>query len=383
MSNLLQFFSGQVAQIALLWLITELTTSRTLLGTVGLAQGLTVFLASPAAGVAADRLPKRRLLAISRLSLALLPASVALLVFSERIEVWHVVVFSVLGGMVMALMQPASQTYVYDVVGRKRVQNAIALNATGTGAAQMGGPALAGGLIALVGTAATFGFSALGMAFSGLILVLIPVSGGTGAGTRRSVLADLREGFRYVADSPPLRIAFLICCLSIFNGALGVMRPIFARHVLEVGSQGYGLMAGAAGVGTVLGGVVTAVLPPMKRPGLVLAGSMLAFALSIALYSLAFSFSYILVVELLMGISGQVWGVATYSGLQMSVPEDMRGRVMGMVFMVVQLGSIGQLLIGLLADAVGDQLALGIFGLIPTVCIALLFAFGYRSLREL
>jgi hypothetical protein len=101
------------------------------------------------------------------------------------------------------------------------------------------------------------------------------------------------------------------------------------------------------------------------------------------LYSFAFSFTYILVIEFMNGLSGQMWNVATFAGLQLAVPEAMRGRVISLVWMVVQLAPIGNLLVGALADAVGDQLALGIFGAIPVVVLSLLLLFGWSTLWNL
>ena len=120
-----------------------------------------------------------------------------------------------------------------------------------------------------------------------------------------------------------------------------------------------------------------------RRPGLIIAGSMLCFAALIVLYAFAFSYEYILAVEFGTGVCGQIWMVATFTGMQMAVPEEMRGRVMGLVFMVVMLAPMGALLVGMLADAVGDQLAMGIFGAMPTLLLVAILAFGWRTLREL
>ena len=147
--------------------------------------------------------------------------------------------------------------------------------------------------------------------------------------------------------------------------------------------MGFGVMAGASGIGTVCGAMVAAMMPPMRRPGIMIAVSMLGYATCIFLYAFAFSFTYILVIEFIVGVFGQLWNVSTFSGLQMAVPEEMRGRVISMVFMVVQLAPIGQLLVGMLADAIGDQLALGIFGLIPMLVTTGILVLGHRSLREL
>lgn len=365
------------------WLVTEITTSRTLLGLVGFAQGTVVAAASPIAGVAADRFAKRHLLVAARLAMAGVVLLMAFLVQTGLIAIWHIIALAIVGGLIQALMQPASQTYVFDIVGRDGIQNAIALNSTGTGAAQMAGPALAGGLIATVGIVGAFVSAAAGILLATGMLALIPVLGAPAGGGRTRALRELHDGFGYVRRHPGLLLTLVACSMAVFNGALFAMRPIFARHVLEVGSVGYGMMAGASGIGTVAGALVATLLPPFRRPGIMVTLAMLAYSTCIFLYSFAFSFEYVLVVEFWTGVSSQLWNVSTFSGLQMAVPENMRGRVVSMVFMVVQLASIGQLFVGMLADAVGDQLAMGIFGLTPMLVLTAILVFGYRTLREL
>lgn len=383
LSNLLQFVAGQAQAIAFQWLVTDLTTSRTVLGLLGFVQGTTVALASPSAGAAADRFPKRDMLVAGRLGVAATAMVIAILTHLGWIALWQIFGLAVVGGLIAAFIQPASQTYVFDVVGRENVQNAVALNATGTGAAQMIGPALAGALIATVGTVGTFSSAGLGMMAATWFLWRIPIRGASANVSGNSALRDLREGFAWALGHPPVLLALVTCSMALFNGALFAMRPIFARHVLEVGSVGFGMMSGAAGLGTVAGALVASALPPLRRPGIAIALGMFGYSTCLLLYSFAFSYAYVLVVEFAVGVFSQLWGVATFSGLQLAVPEEMRGRVIGMVFMVVQLASIGQLFAGALADRVGDQLALGIFGAAPMLVTGSILVFGHRSLAAL
>ena len=166
--------------------------------------------------------------------------------------------------------------------------------------------------------------------------------------------------------------------MAIFNGAMFAMRPIFARYVLDVGSVGYGIMGATTGLGSITGAIVVSMLPPFKRPGIAIALSMWFFALGLLLYSFAFSFAYILVVEFFMGIVSQMWNTSTFSGLQMAVPAHIRGRVVSLVFMVVQLSFVGQPVVGMLADRFGDQMALGIFGAVPMTLLGFLIIFGWK-----
>jgi MFS family permease len=121
-------------------------------------------------------------------------------------------------------------------------------------------------------------------------------------------------------------------------------------------------------------------MPRFRYIGLWITGGMLGYAVCLLAYSFAFSLGYLLFVEFLLGATGQIWNVTVMAGLQLAVPERMRGRVISMVFMVAQLGFIGQPIVGALADRLGDQIALGIFGAIPSVVLLAVMLTRWRVL---
>ena len=383
-SNLIQFICFQVLFLAMQWLVTSLTPLRSAVGLVGFMQGGTIALASPAAGVLVDRHAKRNLIAFGRIGLAGVAMTVGALVYNEAIEYWHLLVVSVVGGLLASVLNPATQTFVVDVVGRRRTQHAIALNAMGSSFGSMSGGAIAGVLIVAVGMVGTYVSASLGVILAAIIALSIPIAGKSlRDGERTSPWADLREGFAYVRSRPPLLLALAACAMAIFNGAISPMRPIFARHVLGVGADEFGMMSAVHGIGTFVAAIGVTLFPPRRHVGLIIAGSMLAFASGLLLYSFAFSYGWVLGVEWWMGFTGQIWNVAAITGFQLAVPEEMRGRVLSMVFTLAQLGFVGILAVGALADAVGDQLALGIFGAIPTVLLSLLMLFGWKTLKQM
>ena len=159
----MQFVSLALVGVVFQWLVTSLTESRAVVGLVGFVQGATVVLTSPLAGVAVDRLSKRHLLMAGRLGIAALVCAMAVLIAAERIEIWHILVASVVGGLLTALMQPATQTYVFDVVKREHLQSAVSLNAGANSLAQTAGPALGGLLVGAVGFVGAYISSALGL----------------------------------------------------------------------------------------------------------------------------------------------------------------------------------------------------------------------------
>ena len=380
LSNLIQFVCFQVQSMSLQWLVTSLTPSRTALGLLGFVQGGTMAVASPGAGVVVDRYSKRDLIVAGRLGIAAIGLGVAALVHGERIAFWHLLVAGVAGGSLAALMNPASQTYVFDVVGRARLNNAVALNAMGSSFGHTGGAALAGVLIAAIGIVGAFASASTALLFAAARALAIPIRGRSGDPANRSALAELGEGLAYVRSNPPVLLALVGCSMAIFNGAVSPMRPIFARHVLEVGSEGFGTMAASHGVGTIVAAVAVTLFPLRRGLGIWIVATMLAFAAGLLLYSFAFSFLWVVGAEFWLGLTGQVWNVAAVTGFQLAVPERMRGRVLALMYALVQLGFVGIFAAGALADAVGDQIALGTFGAVPTLILIPLLAFGWRTL---
>ena len=382
-SNLIQFTCFQVVSLAMQWLVTTLTPSRTALGVVGFVQGGTMAVASPGAGIIVDRYSKRNLLAIGRVGITAIALGVGTLAFTGSIQLWHILVAVVIGGLLASVIGPATQTFVVDVVGKERVHSAIALNAMGSSVGHTGGAALAGVLIAGIGLVATYFSAALALCAATALILTIPIRGSSARTGETSALGDLRQGLAFVLAHPPILLAMIACSMALFNGAIQPMRPIFARHVLQVGSEGFGTMAAAHGVGTIVAAVGITLRPPRRNLGIIITVSMLAFASGLLLYSFAFSFSYVLVIEFWLGFTGQIWNVAAVTGFQVAVPEGMRGRVLSLVFMNAHLGFVGIFFVGVLADLIGDRLALGIFGAIPTAVLVALLMFGYGTLKKM
>ena len=238
-------------------------------------------------------------------------------------------------------------------------------------------------VVAAVGVSSSFFVSGAGMFMAAGLLLAIPIAGRAVEGIERTpAIREIREGFAWVWNDRGVRLVLLVSCMALFNGAIFSMRPVYARFVLDVGEVGLGVMSGANGVGTVLAAVVMSMLPRVRYIGLWITGGMLGFGVCLLLYAFAFSFEYILLIEFLLGLTGQVWNVTVMAGLQLAVPERMRGRVIAMVFMVAQLGFVGQPIVGALADRLGDQIALGIFGVIPSVVLIGVLLLRTRVLME-
>jgi MFS family permease len=382
-SNALQYTCVVVAGFALQWLVTELTESRALLGAVAFAQGATTVALTPLGGVLADRRARRGLIARARLALAAALMATGVLVASGAIELWSALLAALAASALAAAIGPAVPAYIGELAAPGGLQRAIAIDTTGSALAQVVGPAGAGLLIPLAGVAAVYAGSGAGLVGAAALLLLVPPSSRRDTPAGGSAWSSLRAALAHVIAHPPLLLALLGASLAVFNGALYVLRPVFARHVLEVGAQGFGWMTAAGGAGTLVGSLGAAALPPRQRYGVAITAAMLVYALCLVAYSHAPSLAWVLVIEVAAGVAGSLWTVWVISGFQLAVPEALRGRVLSLVLALSNFGFVGYAPVGALADALGDRVAMRIFGLIPSAALALLLLLGYRTLRRM
>ncbi len=382
-SNLIQFVCFHVLFMAMQWLVTSLSDMRIAVGFLAFIQGGTIALASPFAGVVVDRAPKRDLMILGRLGIAAVSASMGFLVLFDLVAYWHLLAMAIVGGVLASALGPAAQTYVVDVVGRHRTDHAISLNAIGGSVGTIGGAALAGALIKLLGVVWTYFAAAGGVIVAALLLIRIPIRGRAERANPSTPWADLAEGWHYVRARPPLVLALIACAMALFNGAISPMRVVFVRHVFDAGADAFGLMSAAHGIGTLTAALFLTLRPPTRHFGVLITGTMFIYAAGVLLYAFAPTFELLLPIEFLLGVSGQAWHICALIGFQLSVPNEMRGRVLSMVFTLAQLGFVGGLIVSGLADSVGDRVAVGIFGAIPMLCLAFVLVSGWRTLRRM
>jgi MFS family permease len=341
--------------VGLSWLVLELTNSPLRLGLVSALQFGPVLLLSAVAGVVVDRVPKRRLVLTTQTALMVPAFLLAGLVWSGWIRYWHVATLAGLIGVVNALDMPSRQAFLVEMVGREDLLNAIALNSTTFNAARVIGPALGGLLIARYGTGLPFLLNAV--SFLAVVLNLIAVRAGSEARPRRgtTVREELLVGVRYATRTPLVALILgLVFAVSTFAMNHNVIVPLFAREVLREGAHVFGLLMASLGAGAVVGAIAIAALgygrPPLATvvvPGLGVALGIvsLAFVRHVALAA---------VVLFLVGVMQIVFQNACNTIVQVTVPDELRGRVMG-VYMMVFAGAtpVGASLIGAVAEGAG------------------------------
>jgi MFS family permease len=352
-------------QVAESWLVYRLTGSALLLGTVAFSSQIPVFLLAPIGGALADRLDRRKILVCTQSSMMLLTFMLAWLTLSHRIHIWQVVTLAALTGVVNAIDLPARQAFVVDMVSRADLVNAIALNSSMFNGARIIGPALAGIVVAAIGEG--WCFFANGVSFLAVIagLAMMKIDRPRLA-IEGSPLENIIEGFRFVAQSGPVRAFMLLLGLVSFTAMpYAVLMPLFADQILHGGAQALGLLMGCSGLGALVGALTLAMRKTLKGLSVWVAASCAGFGAAL----LAFSFSRMLWLSAALlvpaGFCMMIQMASSNTLIQSMVPDRLRGRVMSVYAMTFMgMAPLGSLLAGSLAHKLGAPMTVGLGGII-------------------
>lgn len=344
--------SGQwIQQVSIGWLTYQVTGSPFLLGAVNGFRALPLLLLGPFGGVAADRLDRKRLMLFNQLFLMTVTAVFATAVATGNAHIWNIILFTLLTGVAWAFMMPVRQSIVPKLVPREDLMNAIALNSAGINITRILGPSLAGLLIGLVGIAGNFYMQALAYVGVATMVWLMRVPPIAGASREVSVRHNLSEGIGYIWRHPTLRLQMSLPLIPVvLSMPYTSLMPVFAKDVLHVGPEGFGVMMAAPGIGALLGSLTIATLGNANRKGPLLFGSLLALGLALAAFSQSRSLPLSLALLVLVGGSQMTFMTTNHTLLQITTPDEFRGRVMGIYMLDQGLVPLGSLLIGTLAD---------------------------------
>ncbi len=369
--NFQLFFSGQLISligtwmqsVAQSWLVYRLTGSALLLGSVGFASQVPVFLFSPLGGIAADRINRRQIVIATQIASMVLAFALATLTLLHKVQVWHVFVLAALLGVVNAFDIPGRQSFLVEMVGKDDLMNAIALNSSMFNGARVIGPAIAGILVAKIGEGWCFFANAVSYIAVIIGLLLMKVESPLRS-AMASPLEHMLEGFRFVNDTKPIRALLLLLGLvSLVGMPYVVLMPIFADKILHGGAQGLGILMGATGVGALLGALTLAFREGVKGLGRWVAVCCAGFGLSLTVFSLSHNFWISVILLLPVGYTMMLQMACSNTLIQVMVPDALRGRVMAVYSMMFMgMAPIGALLGGAIADRLGAPITVGIGG---------------------
>jgi MFS family permease len=352
------------------WLVLQITDSPFLLGLVSMIGTLPVLIVSPIGGALADTLNKRTVVILTQVIAMILAFVLATLVFTKQVQYWHIVILASTLGIAMSIDAPSRQSFVVEMVGKKDLLNAIALNSSIFNLARILGPAFAGFIISTIGIVLCFYLN--GISYLAVILGLFLMRGNFSPAKkqRTPVIKDIRAGFSYArGDKRISALITLVAISSIFIMPYAMLMPVFARDILHVGPRGLGILLSAAGIGALVGAISLAVFSGYKKKGrFVLVGS-IVFTIATILFSFSNSYHISLLLLLFIG-----WGMVTQNAsinslLQTTAPDHLRGRIMSLyVLFFMGMMPFGSFQAGLLADHFGAKMALRIGGVI-VACI--------------
>ena len=370
-------------RIAQDWLVlTQLTHNNArAVGIVSALQFGPQLLLLPWTGMAADRLDRRKLLLATQGAMGALALGLGLLTVTGAVRLWHVDLFAFLLGCVTAFDAPARHTFVADLVGERELSNAVALNSASFNSARMIGPAIAGVVIAAVGSGAAFLLNAA--SFLAVLAALVFIRAGTPhqGGRGKLEAGGIAEGLRYVWGQADLRTVLLMLFLV---GTFGLNFPVFisamAATVFHAGAGRYGLLTSTMALGSVVGALGAAA---RTRPTVrVLAVSAGLFGIGCSLAAIMPTTALFGLMLILVGASAQSFTASSNGLLQLSSEPRLRGRVIS-IFLAVAMGTtpLGAPLVGWVADAFGPRWALGIGGASGFAAAAVAIA-AFRRRRQ-
>jgi predicted MFS family arabinose efflux permease len=381
LAQLVALVSGWMHTVAQSWLVLQLTDSPLRLGLIGTLQFAPILLFSIVTGAIADRLPKRRLLVATNLTLAVLAVVLATLVVSGRVRYWHVAVVAVLAGLAQTVDGPARQSLMAELVGKADLVNAVALNSAAFNAARIVGPAVGGVLIARFGVVPAFVVNAAGILVVAIALARMPVRAAAAAGRGTTMRQEIAEGLRYAIRTPVIRLVLgMLFCVSITVFNFTVYVPLLARHVLGLGAEGFGFLMAGLGVGAVSGALTVGFRRGGPPPFGVMMGAA-ALALT-GLLALAFARHVAVAVLLLFatGFFGLILVASCNTRLQLAAPDELRGRMMSLYTLVWGgVFPIGAFTVGAISEAWSVSTAFFVQGTVGLAALAMLALWWRRQ----
>jgi len=359
LAMLLFFSASQMQLMARNWYIYRLTGEPVMLGLLNLATGLPMLLFALFSGTLADRFPKRTLLLVGQAVMGGLAFLLALDIRMGWIAWWHLLALGFLQGLANAVVMPAHQALIPELVEPHRLLNAVSLSAAEVNLNRILAPVVCGFLIALWGVGSVFvAIGGLCLGAFAVTLFLPPTRPAGALAGRGAVLREVAEGVRYALGHRSLRAVLGASLAALMLGfPFQFLLPVFTEDILRVGPEGLGLLTGALGVGALAGSLVSASLGDFRRKGLLMLAFLLAFGLGMVAFSFARSFPVAMALTVPVGV-GMVGRMAlTNTLLQAYSDPGMRGRVSALSLAQLGLQPLGTLALGALAGALSAPLA--------------------------
>jgi MFS family permease len=363
----------QMGSVGQGWLVYEIAGSALALGWVSAGWSISNSVLSPWAGVLSDRAEKRTLILWVRALMAVSSLAIAILTARDVIQVWHLVTYSLFRGILFAVLMPAQNAYLAELVDRKTLLNAVSLNSVGMGVSGIFAASLAGLLIDLIGVEAVY----VGVAVLYMVVFIttlkLPPTGTTDPGAN-SVWSDIIDGFKYIRLCPVLipLLAFVFL-RGFFTMPYRTLMPKYAQDVMHLDASGLGILVAAPGAGSLISALAMASLGEFKAKGKLMLGSGVILGISLVLFANTEVFLLVLVLLALVGATSNICMVTNRTLLQENCDAPYLGRLMSAYMMMFGLTQLGTIPVGALADRFGVPSVLAVLGTLFVLAILFLW----------
>ena len=370
------------------WLIYELTNSSFQLGLVRGVQAIPTLLLSPIAGSAADLYSRKTQILIAQVVDGLLYAWIAVMIITGEIQPWHVYATSLGLATVQAFQLPSRSSMISDSVPAGCLTNAMGLNAVVFNSARSAGPALAGVLIALYGTAGSYSVQAAFYLLATVWTVMLrPERRGAKAAQghaadRESFGQNILEGWKFSWRNYEVRVGLLVVSAAMFLLIpFTTLLPVFARDILQVGARGQGVLLTCMGIGALFSSVFVAFLGDRMPRGLVMIGGVGLYGILLVLFSASSSFVWSMTLMFMIGLCHVTSHALIQIVIQSYSPSEFRGRTMAIFHMTQVILVVGAMFIGGLASIIGARWATISMSVAGTLAMAAIWALMPRARR--
>jgi len=381
--NFRLWFCGQLISLLGTWmqmmaqsyLVFELTKSPAFLGYVSFAFGLPSWIFMLYGGVIADRMSRRKLMLIAQSFMMLLAFVLTWLTFSNLVQPWHIIILAFLLGVANAFDAPARQAIIFELVDRKDITNAVALNSTLFNLSAVAGPAAAGIIYMSFGPGWCFAINGISYLAVIVALALMKLAPQAASPNRSSTLSALKEGVKYTFSDPAIwPIICLVGATTLFGFSFATLMPAWAVTVMDGDATTNGLLQSARGGGAVLSALVLASLGRFAFRGKLISASVFTFPFFLLAFAMVRWMPLSLLMMVLVGIVLQLIMNLSNAILQTQVKDNVRGRVMS-IYSLTHFGfmPIGGLFAGLLAEFAGEPITVILSGVIFLICVSVLW----------
>ena len=349
--------------VAQSWLVLELTNSPLLLGLTGLSQALPTIVLTLVGGVFADRADRRRIMIAAQSAIALLYLILAMLIATQTVAQWHVMAIAFFSGAVRAFDRPSRMALLPHMVPRQDIPNAVAIGGTIWQLCKLTGPAVAGMMIYLFGVGVTYSLCFCTSLAAVILWIFIRFEHQPSSAAAGGLLQQMKVGLSFIRSH---EIFYTFIGMTFFNSVFGMayvtLMPVFARDILDVGSRGFGFLQSAGGAGALLGTLVAAFLSHTGRRVLQTAVGATLFGVLLILFALSSSYTLSLALVFGLGMTSQFYMTGVNQTLQLNLPEELRGRVMGISGLAWELMPLGGTIAGGVAEFAGAPAAVVLGG---------------------